>query len=306
MTQQKLLNELPARTWNWLQVNGVSLPWGEEIPMETSYISARSGPVVRLHVHGQEDFQRKTIEIDTDPDSHMTVLVHCTADARLALRTQIRLAEGAQVLLVQLLFPGQEGLLCSELACSCAQRSQLRLVQVLLGQGDVYSDCQVELSGAKSRFQADLGYIGQARQTLDMNLVVNHTGPQTVSEINVGGALRDAAAKTFRGTIDFRRGAVDAVGSEQENVLLLGEDVQNRTVPLILCAEENVEGTHGATIGELDADTLFYFESRGIDRTAAENMLARAAIGRLTALTGDAEAEELISEKLQEVLSVDP
>ncbi len=47
---------------------------------------------------------------------------------------------------------------------------------------------------------------------------------------------------------------------------MLGDDVVNKTVPLILCAEENVVGNHGATIGELDEDTLFYFESRGIGR----------------------------------------
>ncbi len=62
---------------------------------------------------------------------------------------------------------------------------------------------------------------------------------------------------------------------------MLGDDVVNKTVPLILCAEENVEGTHGATIGEfLDADTMFYFEGRGIDRETAEKIMAYAAVER--------------------------
>ena len=54
---------------------------------------------------------------------------------------------------------------------------------------------------------------------------------------------------------------------------MLGDDVVNKTVPLILCAEENVVGNHGATIGELDEDTLFYFESRGISAAEAENII---------------------------------
>ena len=78
-----------------------------------------------------------------------------------------------------------------------------------------------------------------------------------------------------------------SVGSENETVLLLGEDAENKTVPVILCAEENVEGSHGATIGELDADTLFYFASRGIDRAAAEAILARAAVERLARMAED-------------------
>ena len=81
--------------------------------------------------------------------------------------------------------------------------------------------------------------------------------------------------------------------SENETVLMLGEDAVNKTVPLILCAEETVEGTHGATIGELDGDTLFYFESRGIDKTGAEHIMARAAIERIARDSGDEDWERL-------------
>ena len=91
----------------------------------------------------------------------------------------------------------------------------------------------------------------------------------------------DGAKKIFRGTIDFKTGSAGSVGNEKETVLLLGDDVVNKTVPLILCAEENVVGNHGATIGQLDDDTLFYFESRGIAKAQAEHILARAAIEAL-------------------------
>ena len=83
---------------------------------------------------------------------------------------------------------------------------------------------------------------------------------------------------------------------------MLGEDVVNKTVPLILCAEENVAGNHGATIGELDDDTLFYFESRGIDRQTAENILARASIERRARAVGDREIEKKIINGLNEEL----
>ena len=76
----------------------------------------------------------------------------------------------------------------------------------------------------------------------------------------------------------------------------------NKTVPLILCAEENVVGNHGATIGDLDEDTLFYFESRGIDRAQAENILSRAAIERLVRAVGDDETARQIIDELDEEL----
>ena len=135
-----------------------------------------------------------------------------------------------------------------------------------------------------------------------INLVVNHYGKSTESEINASGALKDSSSKIFRGTIDFKTGSSDSVGNEKESVLMLGDGVINKTVPLILCAEENVVGNHGATIGELDDETLFYFESRGIGKAEAENILARAAIERLARETGDEETEKLIIKILDEDL----
>ena len=107
--------------------------------------------------------------------------------------------------------------------------------------------------------------------------------------------------KVFRGTIDFKNGSSDSVGNEKETVLMLGENVVNKTVPLILCAEENVVGNHGATIGELDDETLFYFESRGIGRdNGGETCWPAPPSSGWPATTGDDEtAREIIRSALE-------
>ena len=127
----------------------------------------------------------------------------------------------------------------------------------------------------------------------------------TECEIDTSGALKDAAKKVFRGTIDFKTGSSNSVGNEKETVLMLGDDVVNKTVPLILCAEENVVGNHGATIGELDDETLFYFESRGISRAQAENILARASIERFARTVDDEVLRAQILQTLEEELNDD-
>ena len=83
----------------------------------------------------------------------------------------------------------------------------------------------IELTGDKSSFKSDIGYLGQRKQTVDINLVVNHYGKSTESEINASGALKDSSSKIFRGTIDFKTGSSDSVGNEKETVLMLGDDV---------------------------------------------------------------------------------
>ena len=73
------------------------------------------------------------------------------------------------------------------------------------------------------------------------------------------------------------------------DVLLLDEHGVNRTLPVILCGEENVSGTHGASAGRLHEDMLFYLSSRGLDRAAIERMMTGAQLSRaLEALPAEA------------------
>ena len=118
--------------------------------------------------------------------------------------------------------------------------------------------------------------------------------------MNADGVLQDRSAKLFRGTIDFQQGAAGSKGDEKEDVLLLGEDVVNRTIPLILCAEEDVEGNHGASIGQLDEDILFYMNSRGLSRAEAELLITRSKLEALCAKANDPGLTDRVHRYLEE------
>ena len=131
-----------------------------------------------------------------------------------------------------------------------------------------------ELAGRRSRFESGIVYQVQKDGLLDMNWLARHTGKKTISHIHVNGVLQDSAKKCFRGTIDFVRGCAGAKGAETESVLLMGQNQVNQTVPLILCEEEDVDGSHGASIGRLDEKMLFYLASRGISEEKASRLIA--------------------------------
>lgn len=78
--------------------------------------------------------------------------------------------------------------------------------------------------------------------------------------------------------------------------------MENKTIPLILCAQEDVKGNHGATIGELDEDTMFYFGARGIDKEAAERIVTGAKLEHICDLMKDEAAEKIAKETLEEVI----
>lgn len=297
------INKLPSKTWYWLNVNETKLPWDKEhtteLPEET--VTAGAAKEVRFSITGESAYSSKTINITAPADKQVTVFMDYQTAEKLAVKTNVTVEENATVRLIQLQHTQESSLVYNQIQGECAKNARVELVQVYLGKGDIYSDTTINLNGDGSSFKSDIGYIGQHTHIIDMNEVVNHFGKHTESEINVGGALRDGAKKIFRGTIDFKTGSSDSVGNELENVLMLGEDVENKTVPVILCSEENVVGNHGATIGELDEDTMFYFTSRGIDKEHAENIMARANIDRLKAIIKDESFAKMIDEELGEV-----
>lgn len=301
------INKLPTKTWNRLKVNEAVIDWDEmnTVSLAPENIKAENGETadtVCLTVRGEGEYSSKKINISGAEGSGLTVFEDLRSSARLAADTEVSLSAGAKLRLVQLISADKGALIRSAVTAKLAENASLELVQALIGGGDIYSDSRAELEGDGAALRADIGYLGKDEQKIDVNLVANHYGKRTKSEIEADGALRDSAEKVFRGTIDFKTGSADSVGDEKETVLMLGENVVNKTVPLILCAEENVQGNHGATIGELDEATLFYFASRGIDKKQAEDMLARAAIERVSRLAHEKDIEETIVAKLNEEL----
>ena len=96
------------------------------------------------------------------------------------------------------------------------------------------------------------------------------------ADVRESGILNDAAHKTLRATIDLVHGGSGSKGNEIESVLVNGDDVINKTMPVILCDEDDVQGNHGATIGSVDPQQMDYLMGRGLSREQAQGLFVRA------------------------------
>lgn len=261
---------------------------------------------VRLHFsckEGKKCFQK--VEILAKEGEEVNVLMDYTspektASGLAAIQTKLHIEKGAKVRLVQVQLLGKDYTLLNDIGAQCEDGAQFEVLQLFLGSSKTYSGCLADLKGKESHFKADIGYQGKDSQRYDMNYVAVHKGKKTVSEMNADGILDDQAFKLFRGTIDFKNGSSGSKGDEKENVLLMGDNVVNQTIPLILCAEEDVEGNHGASIGQLDEEMLFYLSSRGMSEESAGKMIARARIDAVCQKIGDEELEKLVQDYLEE------
>ena len=216
-----------------------------------------------------------------------------------AVQTKLILEKDAKVTLVQIIRNKNAKTVLNDIGAKVADGAKLSVIHLFLGGDRVYNGCKAELIGKKSNFTADIAYTVADDCVLDMNYVALHEGKKSVSEIRTDGVLHENARKLFRGTIDFKKGAAGAVGNEKEDVLLLDDDVVNQTIPLILCAEEDVEGNHGATIGKLDEDLVFYLESRGMTLAEIYKMMAKARIDAVLRFVPDEKTKADVASYLE-------
>ena len=219
------------------------------------------------------------LTIDAAAGSSLTVVQVVRGDAEggvSANLTRIRAAEGAHVVLVQVQLLGNRARRWNAVAIEQGTSARVEQVRIELGGSVVACGARTLLNHNKCEYDLDAVYFGHSNDVLDFNDVSVHTGMDTLCEMHTAGVLNGHASKILRGTIDFRRGAKRGVGHESEDVLLFSPNARNRTAPLILCGEEEVEGQHAASIGRLDEEKLYYLRSRGLSEAQARRLMVDA------------------------------
>ncbi|HZI13339.1 MAG TPA: Fe-S cluster assembly protein SufD [Myxococcus sp.] len=119
-------------------------------------------------------------------------------------------------------------------------------------------------------------YVGQGTQHLDHRTVLDHAVPRCTSRELYKGVLDDKARGTFHGLIRVRRRGQGTDSRQQSRNLLLSEGAQADARPQLEILADDVKCAHGAAVGRLDAQALFYLRSRGIPQAEAQRLLTHA------------------------------
>ena len=193
-----------------------------------------------------------------------------------AALTRIVVEAGAKLHLIEMLGVNEGQQHLESVGLEIHQDAAVDVKQYALGGSTIGLGLTANLVGARARLDLNNRYHATHEETLDVNHLVRMRGTSTRAQLTESGVLNEAAKKTLRATIDLVRGAKDAQGNEIETVMILGDDVVNKTMPVILCDEDDVAGNHGATIGSVSPEQLDYLAARGLSRQAAEQLFIRA------------------------------
>ena len=306
------VNVPPAQTWNYLRINDIAFE--VPIPHFVGDVYARlpqlfekvecgiGSEAVAWMTHASGDaryIEVRATEPDAEPiyvdvnagatEVHDTgVLVRAGAKATIVTCAhgqnggtsssllRVVAERDARVTIVQIVACGQNQQHLDAVGIEAAEGARIEMRQYALGGSKVAAAVCCNLAGTSARFELDSRYLAGGTDVLDINHVVRQRGRHTRSNIVTTGILADAARKTMRETIDLIHGAKFAEGSEIETVLVTGDDVVNKTLPVILCDEEDVAGNHGASIGAISPEQLDFITSRGLSEEQAEQLFARA------------------------------
>jgi Fe-S cluster assembly protein SufD len=148
-------------------------------------------------------------------------------------------------------------------------------LHVTLGATTSRLDLNAELGEPGGRSHILGLYFGNEDQHFDHNTSQNHAAPYATSDLLYKGALDDASGSVFRGIIRVSPGAQRTDAYQTNRNLLLSEEASAHSLPNLEIEADDVRCSHGATVGQLDEEALFYLQSRGLSRRRAERLVVR-------------------------------
>ncbi len=248
--------DLPVRTTRWLS-DGASAVFAR-----TLIVAEPGSQVSYVEELLSDDFDQRTLA-----SSAVEVIAR----------------DGARVQYVSIQRLGR-GVFCQSAQRTLAHRdSRLDTLNVSLGASVTRLDLNARLLGPGAHSDMLGLYFGDEDQHFDHNTSQDHVAPDTGSDLLYKGALDDRAQAAFRGIIRVHPDAQRTDAYQTNRNLLLSDESRANSLPNLEIEADDVRCSHGATVGQLDSEMLFYLLSRGLSREQAERLVVLGFLGDVMA-----------------------
>jgi len=246
--------ELPIRVTRWVSQPGVAL-------FSRTLILADPGSQVSLVDEIlSDDLERQTLVSDA---------------------VEVLAEDGAQVQYVSLQRLGYGAFYQSSQRTLAKRDSTLDTLNVSMGATTSRVDLNARLLGPGANSDMLGLYFGDDSQHFDHNTSQDHVAPNTSSDLLYKGALDNQSRSVFRGIIRVFPKAQKTDAYQTNRNLLLSDDARADSLPNLEIQADDVRCSHGATVGQLDAESRFYLMSRGLSREQAERLVVLGFLGEV-------------------------
>ncbi|MFH1680072.1 MAG: Fe-S cluster assembly protein SufD [Candidatus Eisenbacteria bacterium] len=190
--------------------------------------------------------------------------------------TEARVEEGGSLVHVKLQEESDEAFHIGAFQAHQERESRLRSFSLSFGAGLSRSETGSVLDGEGIECDMDGLYLGRGDHLVDNHTVIHHARPRCSSRELYKGILTDRSRGVFSGKIVVCRDAQKTDAKQTNQALLLSRDAAVHTKPQLEIYADDVRCTHGATVGRLDEEAVFYLRSRGLGEKAARSLLTLA------------------------------
>jgi Fe-S cluster assembly protein SufD len=234
------------------------------------------GLVQIVHVStGGADHLPARIELDVDAQA--SILETYIGEGWSNRATAIRLFKGARLMLARRSM-ASVGFASFTDRASVGEGASLVVATLAAGGADTRLDGEIVLAGEGAYAEAGGALLARGRQRHDVNLVLRHDQPSGTSRQVWRSVADDRAICSVAARVEVARGAQKTDGEQSLKGLLLSRSATINAKPELEIFADDVKCAHGATVGELDRDALFYMASRGVPEADAKALLTRAFV----------------------------
>jgi Fe-S cluster assembly protein SufD len=249
----------------------------------------RDGWVLRLDRDQAPPGLVQVVHVSTGAADHLPARIALDADAQASVvetfvgkgwinrLSSITLAKGARLMLSRRMIGGGGYVSLADRA-RIGEGASLVLNALAAGAADTRIDAAVLLEGAGAYAEAGGGLLARRRQRHDVNLVLRHGSPSGTSRQVWRSVADDRATCSVAARVEVARGAQKTDGEQSLKGLMLSRTATINAKPELEIFADEVKCAHGATVGELDRNALFYMASRGVPEAEAMALLTRAFV----------------------------
>ena len=232
---------------------------------EQSFIPIRN--IIIAEENSQAVIIEKYITLNETPNTYFTNTV-----------TECFLSQQSQLEHYKLIEESEKSTHIGMLCVSQQEKSQFSAYSIALGGGLVRSDTHVKLAQAHAQCHLKGLYNAQGKQHIDQQTIIDHISPFTMSKEFYKGIISDHARAVFNGKVIVRPQAIKSKAEQLNKNLLLSRHAEVNSKPQLEIFVDDIQCTHGASIGQLDETALFYLRARGISEKEARALLIKAFV----------------------------
>src|SRR3989344_4697518 len=222
-----------------------------------------------LQKHCTTTVDADTLIIIAEKNSQSSIVESVTSTADCYLRTQrlhIILEENAQLSYCNVQNLNKKTYNFISKTANTGRQAKIYWIDGCFGSIFTTSMIHTTLSGEFSSMEADTMFFSQLEQQL---------APHTTSDMRTKGVGKDSSKTVYRGNIKIHENAHNSVGYQKEDTLILSDNATVDAIPKLEIDNHDVKCKHGATVGQIDSEKLFYLTSRGLSDGEAQATIVR-------------------------------